>query len=404
MYDEHITILKDNLHGAGRSASRVINQRAIVDKIYQEDGISKAQLAKDLGISKPAVSSNVENLISIGLVLEKGEGESTHSGGRKPVMLLFNQTHCYIGVLDLSFQTPVCTVCDLKFHIIGMEKVILNNADSPEEQKQCIKQAFVKILQEANILVEKLGVVIISQPGVSNDGTNTDFIGNRHHTWVEMKLRSFLEEELRVPVVIKNDVNLAAVGEVHFGTESHPRDLIYVSCGVGLGAGLIIHGELYEGSKHAAGEIGYMLLNDGHYVENGVTKDVLIHRVEKLYDEHGIHERVTFPFIIEQLKSGDALVKQVVFEIGRELGRIIQNCCILLDIKTVIFGGEYLALGSVLIDSINNFIKENTVFEREFIPSSLKDAASLYGGFVVGKEMILSDLLDDKDLRQKIED
>ena len=393
MYSNQVSILKDHFSGAGRSTSRVINQRAIVDMIYQERGISKAQLAKRLGISKPAVTSNVEDLISIGLVLEKGEGESTASGGRKPVLLYFNQAHSYIGALDLSFPTPVCTICDLKFNIIGMEKIPLDSADSLDEQKQCIKQAFIKILLDAGVPLEELGIVIISQPGVSKDGTNTDFIGSRHRAWVEMGLRSFLEQELSAPVMIKNDVNLAAVGEVNFGTERRLQNLIYVSCGIGLGAGLIIQGELYEGSKHAAGEIGYMLRSDGGYVENGVTKDILIQRVEKLYAENGKQEKITFPFIVEKLKSGDALIEQVVFEIGRELGRIIQNCCILLDISTVIFGGEYLELGPTLFDSIRDFMKETTIFRHVFIPSSLKDAASLYGGFVVGKETLISSLI-----------
>ena len=220
MFNNQLTVLKDHFQGAGRSTSRVINQRAIVDRIYQENGISKAQLAKELGISKPAVTSNVESLISIGLVLEKGEGESTASGGRKPILLYFNQTHSYIGALDLSFPTPVCTICDLKFSIIGMEKIPLSYDDTLEEQKQCIKQAFLKILNDAGVPQEKLGIVIISQPGVSRDGTSTDFIGSRHHAWVEMGLRSFLEQELSAPVIIKNDVNLAAVGEGHLDRKS----------------------------------------------------------------------------------------------------------------------------------------------------------------------------------------
>ena len=396
MIDIKIPELEYHFHVAGRSTSRVINQRAIIDKIYQENGISKAQLAKDLGISKPTVTSNVDDLISTGLVLEKGEGESTPGGGRRPVLLYFNQTYSYIGVMDLSFANPICTICDLKFGIIGMDIVIFDEDDSLDEQKRLIKQAFLKILDDAGVPLEKLGIVIISQPGVSTTGTVTDFIGDRHRSWVGTGLRAFLEEELKAQVILKNDVNLAAVGEVHFGTDKRLRDLIYVSCGVGLGAGLIIQGELYEGGMHAAGEIGYMLRYDGRYVEEGVTKDVLIKRVEKIYEDNGINEKMTFPIIVERLKNGDVLVEKVVCEIGRELGRIIQNCCILLDIPTVIFGGEYLELGSVLFDCIRDFMKETTIFKHEFIPSSLKDAAGLYGGFVVGKDKLISVLVENK--------
>ena len=379
-------------HGAGRSTSRAINRSVILNRIYEKNGTSRAQLAKDLGISKPTVASNVEDLISIGLVIEKGEGESTASGGRKPVVLYFNQTHRYIGVLDLSFKSPVCTICDLKYNIIGMERITLNDNDALDEQKARIRNAFAKILEEAGLTTAKLGIVIISQPGVSTDGTRTDFIGSRHRSWVETGLRAFLEQELSTPVILKNDVNLAAVGEVNFGTGTLLRDLIYVSCGVGLGAGLIVQGELYEGSKHAAGEIGYMLRYDGRYVENGVTKDVLIRRVEEQFAKIGRHDAVDFTFIVRELNKGDAMIEQIVREIGSELGRIIQNCCVLLDIPTVIFGGEYLELGPTLFNSIRDFMKETTIFKHEFIPSSLRDAASIYGGFVVGKEKLISAL------------
>ena len=379
---------------AGRSAIRAINQYVILDRIYQNDGVSKARLAKELGISKPAVSSNVANLLSSGLVLEKGEGEASASGGRKPVMLYFNERYSYVGVLDLSFQEPVCTVCDLKYRIVGLEKICMDESLSPEKWRQRVKQAFLKIFSDANLPAEKLGVVIISQPGISHDGLETSYLPPFHHA--DAELRPFLQQELAVPVIIKNNVNLAALGEVHFGTGERLENLIYISCGTALSAGMIIQGRLYEGSHCAAGEIGFLLRYDGRHAEKGVTADALTGLAQKLYAENGKNEALSFPLIVERLKSGDPLIEQAVYETGNELGRIVQNCCVLLDISTVIFGGEYLALGPVLFRGMRDFVERTTISRHELIPSSLKEAASLYGGFVVGKEAILSVLMDNK--------
>ena len=387
-------IFKDGYSAAGRSISRVINQRAIVDRIYQNNGISKAQLAKELGISKPAISSHVANLISLGIILERGEGQASVSGGRKPVMLYCNENYRYAGVLDLSLKNPVCTVCDLKYNIIGLEEIKLDGTASLEEWRQCIKQAFLKIFSNADVSAEKLGIMIISQPGVSNDGMNTDYVGARHHA-IDPELRLFLQQVFSVPVFIKNNVNLAAVGELNFGLEEHLDNIVYISCGVGLDAGIILRGELYEGCHRAAGEIGYLLRYDGRHVEDGVTADALVASAEKLYAENGKNEKITFPLLVERLQNDDPFIKQAVHEAGKELGRIIQNCCVLLDISTVIFGGEYLELGSVLFNGMRDF-EETTIARHELIPSTLRDAASLYGGFVIGIERILSVLSDNK--------
>ena len=368
----------------------------ILDRIYQNNGISKAQLAKELGISKPAVSSNVANLLSSGLILEKGEGEASASGGRKPVMLYFNEQYSYVGVLDLSFEAPVCTVCDMKYRIIGLEKLGMEKSLSPEQWRQRVKQAFLKIFSDANIPAEKLGVVIISQPGISRDGLETSYLPPLHHAKADAELRPFLQQELAVPVILKNNVNLAAVGEVHFGTGKRLENLVYISCGTTLSAGMVIQGRLYEGSHCAAGEIGFLLRYDGRHAEKGVTADALIGLAQKIYAENGKPEALSFPLIVERLESGDPLIEQAVYETGNELGRIIQNCCVLLDISTVIFGGDYLALGPVLFKGMRDFVEKTTISRHELIPSALKDTASLYGGFVVGKETILSVLMDNK--------
>lgn len=393
MYQSQFPALEEHFPVADRSASRMINQRAILDKIYQENGISKAKLAKDLGISKPAVASNVANLILTGLVQEKGTGEASVSGGRKPVMLFFNPSYCYIGVVDLSLQTPVCVVFDMGCRMIGMKKITMHSGASKENRRQCIREALIQTLMEVQIPSHRLGIIVISQPGMITDNNGTYYLSGRHYPWTELGLKSFLQQYFDVPVLIQNDVNLAAVGEVHFGTNVRLRDLIYLSCGIGLGAGIVIRGELYEGSSHAAGEVGVMLRSSGGCLEDSVVVEGLIDRTQKLYAEAGRHETVTFPMIVERLKHHDTLPEQAVYEVGRELGRVIQNTRALLDIPTVIFGGEYLELGPVLFQGMKDFIDTAPAARCEVIPSTLGNKAGLYGGCVVGKEKIFSMLV-----------
>ena len=314
------------LHVADRSVSRVINQKAIIDKIYCADGISKAQIAKELGISKPAVTSNVADLIAIGLVEEVGEGEAAKSGGRKPMILRFNESHSYIGALDLSLSEPVCAVCDLKYNMIGVRKILIGQKSSADERKQCVIDTFTGILADKGLPPGRLGIIVISQPGIIEAATGAHYANERHHGWTEIGLGRYLQNELGIPVHVRNDVNMAAMGEVHFGMEENPCDLFYVSCGIGLGAGLVLGGKLHEGGSGAAGEIGEVQMSDGSKAEDVIAMSGLIERVTAISNGAGRPDEVSFQYIVEKANENDPAVNRAIFETGIDLGRIIYNC------------------------------------------------------------------------------
>jgi len=374
---------------ADRSLSRVINQKAIIDKIYQCDGVSRAQLAKELGISKPAITRNVENLIEIGLVEEKGEGKSAEKGGRKPVMLYFNKDHRYVGALDLAYTQPVCAVFDLKGHIVGLKKTGDLKAVSEDMRRERIKNTFLEILEEHQIILSKLDTIVISQPGIIEYDRNKHYSEKRHHVWTEIGLDHYLKEELGAHVSVRNDVNLAAIGEMHFDCDQKLENLIYVSCGVGLGAGIILNGTLYNGDNNAAGEIGSLIMENGQSYEECVAMDSLIKKIEQKYEENGEPKKISFSEIVSLSKRGDKVVNEVIYETGRLLGHVIYNCCVVLGITTVKFGGEYLELGDKLFEGIESVLKTRTVSKPEIMPGGLRQIAGLFGCFVVGKDKII---------------
>lgn len=388
-----MTIPTNTLPVADRSASRVINQKAIIDMIYSTDEISKAQLAKELSISKPAVSSNVADLISIGLVEEIGEGEATKSGGRKPMMLRFNENYSYIGALDVSLQEPVCAVSDLKYNLVGTRKIHIEATASAEDKRQCVLDTFTRILAPMHLSPGDLGIIVISQPGIIKEETNEYFSNERHHIWTEIGLKEYLQNELDIPVLVRNDVNMAAMGELHFGLEDRVSDLFYVSCGVGLGAGIVINGKLHEGLNGAAGEIGALQTNDGRRSENVIAIGGLIEKVASILDDFGGHEEINFQYIVKQAKANNSIVNTVIFETGVALGRTIHNCCAVLDIPTVVFGGEYLELGQALFDGMDKALERTSVIHPKVRPSLLRQTAGIYGCFVIGKEKIIEGLI-----------
>jgi len=372
----------------------------LINSIFKSDGISKSELAKELKLSKPAVSKNVADLIAMGLVNERGEGRVGVSGGRKPVMLYFNESHRYIGALDLSFQEPVCAIGDLQCKVLTLKKIQIDRSTPVDEKKNYVWQTFMDMLQELNVPAEKMGAIVISQPGIIGDDGESLYSEARHHVWTGIGLKQYLKERCGVPVLVKNDVNLAAIGEMHLGAYNQIKNLIYVTCGIGLGSGVIIDGKLYEGCNRAAGELGEFLREDGRRVEDAVAIEGLLRRLRLMYAESGkcdaACEKLRFSDVVKLAKDKDSTVNRAVYDIGRELGGIIYNCSVMFDIKTVIFGGEYLNLGKTLFDGIEAVLEQKFPFRPEVFPSSLRESAGIYGGFVVGKDEILNRMIQDE--------
>jgi predicted NBD/HSP70 family sugar kinase len=365
---------------ADRSTSKVLNKRTIIDLIYNEDGISRAKLAKVLGMSKPSVADHVGELLDIGLVLEVGEGRSTTFGGRKPVMLHFNYKYKHIAIVDLSFREPVCAIADLKGNFCGTRRITWQKGDSALERRIKFYKALAAILKENSLENKDLGVLVFSQPGIVSE-KGLEYSEVKHHTWAELDLPEYLEKLFKIPVLVKNDVNLAAVGEFNLGLKGSVSNLIYITCGVGLGAGIIINGRLFEGDGFAAGEIGDIMLRDRTRLEDSVAMEGLL------------KNDATFNDYIDGLNVNDEKIIEAVQETGLLLGRAIYNICVAFDIKLAIFGGEYLELGSTLLDKIKEAARGPRL-QVDIREASLGESAGIHGGFILGKEMIFQDLAE----------
>lgn len=391
-YRKEQTESKNNrIHVADRSTSRAINQKALIDTIYRSNGISKAALAKELGLSKPAVSDNIADLIALGLVEEKGSGEASKNGGRRPTVLQFNSLLSYIGALDLSLQEPICAIGDLSNWIHSLKKINVDRNASAEEKRRCILDTFVSMLAELSIPKEKMGIIVISHPGIIGEDNEPKYVVESHRAWTGIDIKVHLEQHFNIPVLLENDNNLAAIGEMHHGHDEQLENLIYVSCGTGLGSGVIIGGELYRGCNRAAGEMGTLLDSSGKRIEDTVNIDGLLRRIEEVLHLDG--QKLTFPQVVDIVKTGDFRVNQVIYEVGREIGRVAYNSSLVLDIPTIVIGGDYLKLGQALFDGIEDAVSQTFYFRPKVVRSTLLESAGIFGSFIYGKNEILQQKL-----------
>lgn len=374
------------------STSRIINQRALIDAVYANNGISKAALATKLNLSKPAVSRNVADLISKGLVEERGKGEASKSGGRKPTMLYFNNSHRYIATVVLSFDQPVCAIGDLSYNILSLKKAEATRDSESEVKRESIAATINEMLKELSIPKEKLALIVISHPGIISWDNEASYSQIVHFPWTGIGLRYYLVESFNTPVYLENDMRLAALGEKCMGFNNQYSDLIYVLCGIGFGASVIHNGKPVLGCNRAAGEMGAFLTEDGKLLEDVVATSGLLSLVKELYTKHGLSTKdINFEKVVKLSLSNEPIVNHAVYETGRVLGKAIYNSCVMFDIPTVILGGDYCKLGPALFDGINEIVSKPSLLIRpNVIKSELREAAGMYGSFVIGTEEVLS--------------
>ena len=229
-----------------------INKSIVLDYIRHQSPISRARIAELAGLTKATVSSLVNELIGSRLVQEIGAGAS--SGGRKPMMLLFNGTAGYSIGVDLGVDYILVVLTDLSGRIV-FERRHAHTNTSVERVIDALKAAIREAADQAPASAYGIIGIGIGIPGISDGQGRVLFAPNLG--WENVPLGPAIEEAFGVPVVIDNEANAGAVGELQFGTGQAADNLVYLSIGSGIGTGIVLNKELYRGSSGFSGEFGH---------------------------------------------------------------------------------------------------------------------------------------------------
>jgi len=231
------------------------NKSIVLQFIKKNTPISRASIAKETGLNKSTVSSLVSELMEEELIFESGPGES--SGGRRPVMLLFNEVAGYSIGIDLGVNYMLGLLTDLNGNIIEETKIRFEDLTYPE-----IEQRLFDMIDHLNKSTPpcRYGVIGIGigVPGAVNmDGV---VLHAPNLGWENIDLKQVVQDNFNIPVIIENEANAGAYGEKKFGAGKEFDHLVYISAGVGIGVGLILNGVLYPGNNGFAGEMGHMTI------------------------------------------------------------------------------------------------------------------------------------------------
>jgi Transcriptional regulator/sugar kinase len=344
--------------------TKIHNTRLILHTIYSEGTISRAEVARITKLTPTTVSDLVQDLVNDKLVSEVGLGVSI--GGKPPTLIeVPSNARIAIGV-DLSDHEIHGSLINLRGETIYSASLPGNlTGDAAVDQiKALIDQLIEKV--DPDVL---LGIGLGS-PGVvsTEDGVVRRAV---KYQWEEIPLKAILQKKYRVPVMIANDSQVAALAEYIYGVELNEKNLVLLKVGEGISAGLIINGKIFFGDGNGAGEIGHIsvepngiLCRCGHLgcLETVSSLRALAQMSREAFpNTDGLSNESVLDMLVKGLEAKNPQSQRIVNRSGEYLGLAVANVVGLLNIHKIVLAGEVSALGDALTNSIVSSMQEKAL-------------------------------------------
>ncbi|WP_020076990.1 ROK family transcriptional regulator [Cryocola sp. 340MFSha3.1] len=333
--------------------ARSHNRSLVLQTLYRDGQRSRADLARETGLTRVTVSDLVAELLAEGLVIELGQRESARPG--KPAVLLDidRAAHQIIGV-DLSDHDRFRgAVMDLDGRILARAEVMLADGEGGESATGESAAAKVDALVDRLVAATTAPVLGmgVGSPGVV-DLTGT-ILTAPNLGWDDLPLQQRLAARTGLPVVVANDANAAALAEHTYG--GAPGDMMLIRVGHGIGAGLLVAGALVYGSHFAAGEIGQVMVGTDLGLETTYNRDqVLEHWLSVPQLQRGIREA----------EAAGVDATPILREAGQRLGIALAPVVGALNLSEIVLSGPTELLDGPLAEATVHTLRNRTMAQN----------------------------------------
>jgi predicted NBD/HSP70 family sugar kinase len=322
---------------------REVNLGMVMRLLLAEEFVTRPELSRRTGLSKPTVSAVIDELQAAGWV--RAAGQARGGLGRNSITYeVVPESAGVIGV-DVGGTKVRAAVADVRGVILG-EVVQSTRSDSTKPLVRQLRDLCRSVAQRAGMPWERVTVIGLGTPGVRDPARGVvDLAGNLpglEGTDVQAELTKALERE----VVFDNDVNLAVLGEQWKGHGRGLDNVCLINVGTGIGMGVILDGELRRGSRGAAGEIGYLPLGGDPFDPTTHQRGAFEESAAGIGVARRFKEMTGIPTSVDEVKTifdkahnGDAAAESVVAEEVRLLALAVVTVAAVLDPELIAFTG-----------------------------------------------------------------
>jgi predicted NBD/HSP70 family sugar kinase len=381
------------------SLLRELNDRAALDLLLGGEMLTRSQISEYTGVSKVTVAQMLARLEDRGLVTIAGE----QAGGRGPNAALYSvvPSSAYVAGLYVDLDLVSAAVADVTGRRVAEVSGNPNGTDDPAE---LVRRTVERACAAAGVEVTRLSALVIGSPGVVDPRTGDPQLAVNLPAWHEGALDA-IKSAWHTPVVIENDVNLAAMAEQADGAAAGAGDFVLVWLGVGVGLATMLGGRLHRGTTGAAGEIGYLPVHGAplhtdirHPASGGFQSLAGGSAVRELAARHGFSAPTPAEAVRTALAAasrtietngagqsstpGDsaAAAEDFLGELAHRVAVGVASVCVVLDPELVVLGGEVgLAAGTALADRVAVAVAGMVPSRPRVVPTSVPGEPVLRG-------------------------
>jgi predicted NBD/HSP70 family sugar kinase len=389
-----------NAHGAP-PLLRQINSANVLTALRGAGPLSLSDLAARTGLSRPTVGQVVDQLQTGGLVayIEPGH-DGTVRSGRPARLVRFRSEAAYVVGIDIGRHQALVTVADLAGTIVAQHREMTASASSSADLLTALRKAARQALARAGIRRAEVASVAAGTPGVVDWPRGAVVLAPQLPGW-KIELARELRRSFRCPVQVENDANLAALAERRHGVARDAPTVVYILWGERVGAGVLIGDQLHRGAANAAGEIGFLALDEGTTVEPDesgrgpferlvgadaiaeVARDAARRRgggaARRQGGELAPPGATTPEAVFAAAAQGDPAAMETVQTIAARFARGLAPVLLVLDPDLVVIGAGVSRAGVTLLRAIEASVQPLTLVRPRLELSALGDEAVTLG-------------------------
>ncbi|GAT64483.1 ROK family transcriptional regulator [Planomonospora sphaerica] len=321
------------------------------------EAVTRADIGRVTGLSRPAVSLRVTELLDRRLIVEDNEGPST--GGRPPTRLAFNAAGGVVLVASLGASRAQIAVCDLAAGELARADLAVDVEEGPDVVLPLVMRTWEELLGDRPAsLIRAVGLGVPATVEFAARRTESARI---MASWTGVAIPPIIAERFPVPVFLDNDVNVIAIGEHRAVYAGQADDLLFIKVSTRIGSGVIAGGEILRGALGAAGEIGHIPVRDGGGVlcrcgntdclDSVASATAILRRLRS----RG-YEVKTLADVVALVRGGDAETMTVIRDAARMLGEVVASAVNILNPAVVVLGGDVAETFQPLVSGVREVV------------------------------------------------
>ncbi|MBM9462326.1 ROK family transcriptional regulator [Aeromicrobium sp. YIM 150415] len=338
------------------AALRARNRRLVFDTVRRGGEVSQAEIARRTSLAPATVSTLVRELERTGLV------DVVAGAGRRGAVVRIDRSAGLVGGIDFGHEHVRVCLADLGGTILCSETQAFADDHDYRDALKVAHELLDQLLDahDPSLTLHALGVGLpapISDDGIINSGSILP-------GWVGVHAAAAVEERFGVPVRVDNDANLGALAEFTHGAGGEVRTMAYLKVSSGIGAGLVLDGQVFHGGLGTAGELGHLTMDeDGPLCRCGSRGCLeayaggasLVEQFSTFATDLTVHE------FVSRALDGDLGARRLIEDAGRHLGRAAATLAQIVGPELIVVGGDLAEAGELLLDGLRDGLRRHAL-------------------------------------------